>query len=310
MSPRTAARLGRILAMLPWVIANPGSPVDEVCGRFGYTRSQLIDDLNLVMVCGLPGYGPGDLMWAEVEDDSVVVDAADYFAATPRLSPGEALTLLAAGLALLSSGQAPPALSSAVEKLSKVVLPGGADSVSIDLAGEPELVSLLRGAAGRHHVVAITYTALASDETTERLVEPWAVFSSLGNWYLSGFCRRAEAQRIFRVDRVRAAAETDQLFDPPSNVAPPTVGYTPSEDDVRAVIKLAEPARWVADYYPLEVVEDTENALVVRFSASDPSVIGRLLVRLGPHAELIEGEDVARSTAELRRSILARYRDA
>jgi proteasome accessory factor C len=88
------------------------------------------------------------------------------------------------------------------------------------------------------------------------------------------------------------------------------VGYTPSEDDVRAVIKLGDQARWVADYYPVEVLEDVPDGLVVRFSASDPSVIGRLLVRLGPHAELIEGEAVAHSTAELRRTILARYADA
>ena len=37
-SARTAGRLTRILAMLPWVIANQGASVDEVCQRFGYTR--------------------------------------------------------------------------------------------------------------------------------------------------------------------------------------------------------------------------------------------------------------------------------
>ena len=30
-SPRTAQRLTRILAMLPWVIAHPGATVAEVC---------------------------------------------------------------------------------------------------------------------------------------------------------------------------------------------------------------------------------------------------------------------------------------
>ena len=34
--------------MLPWVIANQGATVDEVCERFGYTRSGLVKDLNLV----------------------------------------------------------------------------------------------------------------------------------------------------------------------------------------------------------------------------------------------------------------------
>ena len=88
--------------MLPWVIANPGATVDEVCERFGYTRSQLMADLDLVFVCGLPGYGPGDLMVAYVDEDEVVVEMADYFAAPLRLTPPEALSLLASGMALVS----------------------------------------------------------------------------------------------------------------------------------------------------------------------------------------------------------------
>ena len=109
-SPRTAQRLTRILSMLPWVIANPGATADEVCERFGYTRPELVEDLNLVFVCGLPGYGPGDLMDAYLDEDEVVVDMADYFSRPLRLNAAEGLTLLAAGMALVSSGQASDAL--------------------------------------------------------------------------------------------------------------------------------------------------------------------------------------------------------
>lgn len=56
-SPKTTGRINRLLAMLPWVIANPGCSVDEVCERFDYTQADLIKDLNTVFVCGLPGYG-------------------------------------------------------------------------------------------------------------------------------------------------------------------------------------------------------------------------------------------------------------
>ena len=101
-SPRTAQRLARILAMLPWVIAHPGAEVTAVCERFGYTRAELVADLNLVFVCGLPGYGPGELMDAFVDEDEVVVDAADYFSRPVRLTAAEALMLLAAGMAVLS----------------------------------------------------------------------------------------------------------------------------------------------------------------------------------------------------------------
>ena len=120
-STKTAMRLTRILSMLPFVIAHPGVSVDEVSERFGYTRKELIDDLNLVFLCGLPGYGPGELIDASVEEDEVWVDMADYFSRPLRLTPPEALVLLASGMALISAGQGPPALQAAVQKLSEVV---------------------------------------------------------------------------------------------------------------------------------------------------------------------------------------------
>ena len=100
---KTARRLTRILSMVPWVIANQGAAVEEVCRRFGYTERELLEDLNLVFVCGLPGYGPGDLMVAYVENDEVIVDMAEYFSRPLRLTPAEALGLLASGSALVST---------------------------------------------------------------------------------------------------------------------------------------------------------------------------------------------------------------
>jgi proteasome accessory factor C len=308
-SPKTAKRLNRLLAMLPWVIANPGSTVDEVCERFGYTSSELAADLNLVFVCGLPGYGPGDLMVAYIDQDEVVVELADYFASPIRLTPPEALSLLAAGMALLSTGQAPAALTGAVDKLQKAILGGDDENLVVDLA-EPPLVAELRTAARTATVVEIVYTALASGKTTTRAVEPWIVFATMGNWYLRAYCRSAGAERVFRVDRIQTLDTNDEHFERPLEKASTEIGYVPNEEDVRAVIRLRPPARWVAAYYPVEVVADTTAGLDVRFSASDASVIARLLIRLGVSAELIEGEEVAARAAELRRAILGRYRVA
>ncbi len=307
-STRTAGRLTRILSMLPWVIANPGATAAEVCDRFGYSsRAELVADLNLVFVCGLPGYGPGELMEAYVDEDEVVVDMADYFARSPRLAPAEALALLASGMALLSSGQGSDALRSGVEKLQAALVPDAGDALVVDLAEEPELVATLRKAAAEGRVVRITYTSLSKDETTERDVEPWTVFSTLGNWYLSAYCRLAGAERVFRLDRIRRAVPGDEAFPPPSNPPPPEVRYTPSEDDVRATIRLEPRAIWVADYYPVEVVAEEGGVTTVRFSASDPLVAARLLLRLGPDAELVDGEETAAALADLRGRILARY---
>jgi proteasome accessory factor C len=305
-SPKTAHRLTRILSMLPWVIVNPGATVHEVCDRFGYTPRELAADLDLVFVCGLPGYGPGDLMVAYIDEDEVVVEMADYFSAPLRLSPPEALSLLASGMALLSAGEASEALQRAVDKLQAVVLPDAPEALVVDLS-EPDLVAELKGAAARGEVMHISHMSMASGVVTERDIEPWSVFSTLGNWYVSAYCRSAGGERVFRIDRIRAAAPTGETFRTGGHAPPPVVAYSPGEDDARAVIRLEGPARWVADYYPVEVLEDTGTTLTVRFSAADPLVTARLLLRLGDAAELLEGDEVAAAHHRLRARILARY---
>lgn len=307
-SRRTARRLQRILGMLPWVIAHPGVTVDEVCERFDYTRAELLADLDLVFVCGLPGYGPGDLMVAYIDDDEVVVEMADYFSSPVRLTAPEALGLMASGLALISTGQAPEALERAVDKLMAAVAPDGAEALVVDLS-EPEFVGELRSAAADGRVVHIVYTAIAGDATTERDIEAWSVFSTMGNWYVAGYCRLAEDERVFRVDRIRAVDVTGERFMPPAEPPPPVVAYTPTPDDITAVIRLGPRARWVVDYYPVDIVEDggEDGTVLVRFATGDAGVAARLLLRLGGDAELVEGPEVGAAVDDLRRRIRARY---
>jgi proteasome accessory factor C len=306
---RTAQRLNRLLAALPWIIANPGASVDEVVERFGYDRAQLAKDLATVFVSGLPGYGPGDLMVAYIDEDEVVVEMADYFAAPLRLTPVEALGLLAAGYALQSAGQGSPALEGALEKLQRALIPDASDAVSVELP-EPPLVSELRAASQEGSVVHIVHASVATGEVTDRDIEPWAVFSTLGNWYASAWCRLAGAERVFRVDRIRSAVLTGESFEPRTDAPPPEIRYTPDEDDVRVVIRLAPEARWVAEHYPVEIVGQSDGDTMIQMSVSDPLVAARLLLRLGDAAELVDGPEAAAALQDLRHRILTRYRRA
>lgn len=295
--------------MVPWVIAHPGAPVNEVCTRFGYDRDDLVRDLNLVFVCGLPGYGPGDLMEAYLDDDEVVIDMADYFARPVNLTAVEALMMLAGGMAILSSGTADAALESAVGKLARVLLPEEG-IVDIDLGGEPGSVGLLRGAAAAGDVVHIEYVSIATGETTQRDIEPWRVFAALGNWYVTAYCRLAGGERIFRVDRIRSATSTGATFDPPREPPPAGVRYTAGVDDTVVRIALDRSAGWVTDYYPVREVSGEASGSVVEFSASDPAVVARLLLRLGGSARLLDGGDapqVRASIENLRSRVLSRY---
>ena len=98
------------------------------------------------------------------------------------------------------------------------------------------------------------------------------------------------------------------MFEPPAvPPAPTNVDYTPSADAIYARLALRSAARWVAEYYPVEILEDTGDELVIRFAMSDARVCARLLLRLGDQARLIEGPEVREETERLREAILARY---
>ena len=56
-------QVARLLAMVPYLQAHPGIGVAEVAADFGITRRQLLADLNVLWMCGLPGGLPDEIGW-------------------------------------------------------------------------------------------------------------------------------------------------------------------------------------------------------------------------------------------------------
>lgn len=307
-SDRTVRRLGRILAVLPYVIENPGVDIDELAERFDYvTKDDVIKDLHLVFVTGLPGYGPGDLIDVDIFDDEVYVDAADYFSRPVRLTAPEGLGLLAAGMTLIESDQAPAALRSAVDKLLTVIGAGAGESVAFDVP-TPVHVPVLRAAIEQQRLVRIAYVGIASNRRTERLVEGWSVSFALGNWYLTGHCRLAEDERVFRIDRIVELDVLDEHYDVPAHDPTQPIGYQPSESDAHVSFTIEPDARWVAEYYPVDAEELGEGRMRITMSVADPLVAARLLLALGSGTSDIDGDEVLLAITDLRDRILTRYR--
>lgn len=306
-SERTVSRISRILALIPYVLGSETVDVDEIVERFGYTREQLSRDLNTIFVCGLPGYGPGDLMEAFIDEDEVVIDSAEFFAKAPRLTPAEALGLLAAGMTVIGSGEASPELESAVRKLTRALVPDADTSLSVAVVDESKTLGVLREAAASHRVVRMTYLSVGKEELTERDVEPWTVFATLGRWYVLGHCRLVDGERTFRIDRIKELEALDERFEPPEETPEPGVGYSPSDDDVSCVLDLEPAARWVLEYYPVEVIRESKGRTRIRFHSPDTGVPARLLLRLGTEGRLVEGVEVENRVRIMGRQILAKY---
>lgn len=311
MAEPLEVRFRRLLTLVPYVVRRPGVSVREVCQRFGIPKSQLVADLNLLFVCGLPGYGPGDLIEAFIDGDRVCIRLADYFARPLRLTAAEGLLLYAGAQALAAAGVGDDALTRAVARLEEALGPDVLSRVSVELEGAGELATIREGLLS-HRRLHLVYYAHSRDETTERDVDPWALFLSSGRWYLVGWCHRVEDERIFRLDRVRSATLLGTPADVPDDVdlSKYETLYVQGSRDTDVVLDLGpQVADWMTESYPLLSREPLEDGWVrVRLSAGGTAWLEKLLLRLGRQARVVSPPDLAERTRELACRLAARYR--
>ncbi len=309
--PSAEDRLGRLLAIVPWVAAHDGPEVAEVCRRFEVEETELLDDLGLLFLCGVHPFTPDVLIDVDVDEGRVWIRMADYFRRPLRLNPQEGLALVSAGSALLGMPGADPdgPLATALAKLEDVLGIGADDGLDIELARvTPAVLGTVRQAVDAHRKVELDYYSFGRDGHSIRVVQPWRVFNASGQWYLSGWCERADGERLFRVDRVSRAEILAATFDPPAGASPgPAALYHPGPDDPLVVLDLDPPAHWVAETYPNEGVQLVAPTVIrVTLRSSQRAWLERLLLRAGPHARVLEGDSGLAPAAAAR--LLARYR--
>jgi len=301
-------RLQRLLALIPWVASRDGPRVDDVCARFGCTQPELIADLDLLFLCGLHPYTPDMLIDVDIADGRVWIRYAEYFARPLRLTPAEGLALLAAGRTVLatSGGDDGGPLDRGLAKLAGAMGVDDGEVVAIELGPVAEdLLRTLRSAVDESRQVEIDYYSFGRDERARRVIDPYAVFSAGGQWYVSAWCHRVDDERLFRIDRVATATPLGSTFDRPA--APPELtAYRPDATDPRVTLELDPSARWVAEQYPVEKVTEVDGGrLRVTLVASQPAWLERLLLRLGPRATVVDGESGIAALAA--RRLLLRY---
>ncbi len=59
-------QLPRLLSLVPYLLTRPGARLSDVAKTFGVSQEQLSRDLELIYMCGLPGYFPGDLIEVDI----------------------------------------------------------------------------------------------------------------------------------------------------------------------------------------------------------------------------------------------------
>jgi proteasome accessory factor C len=181
--------------------------------------------------------------------------------------------------------------------------------VAIDLS-RPSSTDDLAEAVATNAEVTISYYSPARDEVSDRVIVPRHVFADLGNWYLVADDDKSGERRTFRIDRIEGLTPTGRTV-PTDDIVTAPRGFFVDADVPRAVLRLAPAARWVLEQYPTDEVtelSDPPGGVDVRLPVTSERWLARLLIRLGPNAEVVEPADAAMAAQRLAASMLANYR--
>jgi proteasome accessory factor C len=303
MSGGSREQVTRLLALAPYLQTRGEVPLKQVAADFGVSPTQMLKDLRVLYMCGLPGCGPGDLIDINVEaleddpDGIVRVDNAEFLARPLRLGSNEASALIVALHALLDASPAGSreVVERTLAKLEDAAAAGSTPLVDVHLPRTGPSVdgtwNALAGAIESNHQVRLDYYVPTRDETTQRVVDPIAVVRSQGRSYLDAWCHLAEDRRLFRLDRITGL----EVLDSPRvahDLEPRDLSeglFEPDPDDLRARVLLSPEMRWFAEYYPvLSSSEAPDGALEVTLAVSDERWLLRLALRFGHGLTVLE----------------------
>ncbi len=299
-------RLRRLLVILPWIMERGEVTVAEVAERFAMSEAAVIGDLERAAMCGVPPFGPDDLIDLFVDDGVVYAGPPRFFTRPLRLTAPEGFALLAAGRAALQLPGADPSgpLARALDKGAGVL---GAAGVEVDLT-PPSFADAIGAAVADHARLRVEYFSPAHEAASERIIDPLAVFTDRGYWYVIADDHRSGEQRTFRIDRFSSVQREGSTFHGRDVVPPTASGWFAEEDLPRATLHLAPTARFVAERYPVDsTTELADGTLEVVLPVTSEAALARLLVRAGAGATVVnppQWRDLAARTA---RRVLARY---
>jgi proteasome accessory factor C len=322
-SGTSADRLQRLLALVPYVISRKVVGLAETAAAFGVSERELTDDLNMLWCVELrtpDPYCPIDLSY---EGGEIVISQAEPVDRPLRLGVDEASALLVALRMLGEVGQVAQvselaegsALSRTIAKLEaaagEAAMPSAQVAVEVDQNAEHSVLARVREALATRRRVHLSYYVPGRDEATERDVDPMRLLVVEGRTYLEGWCRRAEAVRIFRLDRVLRIDVLEVAAEVPQQAEPVDVDqglFRPSPGDMRVVLELTPRGRWVAEYYPCEdVTELGDGRLRVTLRTPDGSWARRLALGLGEDGRVLEPAALAAAVQADASAALAQY---
>jgi proteasome accessory factor C len=210
MAENAALRALRLLDLVPYIVRNPGITVKELAERFEVSRDELIKDLNLLFMCGLPGYTPLELIDLSFEDGTVEVRDPQNLSLPRNFTESEALALRISLAALEEqtpkSHPSYPVIQSLRHKLANSFV-SEIPEAAIDFVADREaiVIDAINKALDQEMDLQIEYLNSVRDSVTVREITPLSLSISKNQTLLLSYCHTAQGDRSFNARFIQSA---------------------------------------------------------------------------------------------------------
>lgn len=209
MVDNAISRVARAMDLIPYVSENPGIKIEDLAAKFGVTEKQILKDLELIFLCGLPGYTPYELIDLTFEDGLVTIIDPQLFDKPRKFSETEGVIIIL-GLSLLRSSVVDENQRQSIDRLIENLSAKFQVSLSTSIAEleKPPLYAEILRSIAKEVSLTIQYSSISEDIVTQRLIKPSRVSIKNGLFYLHAIDLEIDSDRVFRIDQIRSAVET------------------------------------------------------------------------------------------------------
>lgn len=205
MVDNAISRVARAMDVIPYVLENPGIKIETLATKFGVDQKQIIKELELIFLCGLPGYTPYELIDLTFEDGFVTIIDPQLFDKPRKFTETEGV-IINLGLVLLKNSISDTnqiqVIDHLIQKLTakfKVT-----SSAVIEKLSKPDFYDEITKSINQNDGICIDYASISEDSLYQRLIKPLRVSIRNGFYYLYATDLEKDVDRVYRMDQIRS----------------------------------------------------------------------------------------------------------
>jgi len=205
MVDNAISRVARAMDVIPYVLENPGIKIETLATKFGVDQKQIIKELELIFLCGLPGYTPYELIDLTFEDGFVTIIDPQLFDKPRKFTETEGV-IINLGLVLLKNSISDTnqiqVIDHLIQKLTakfKVT-----SSAVIEKLSKPDFYDEITKSINQNDSICIDYASISEDSLYQRLIKPLRVSIRNGFYYLYATDLEKDVDRVYRMDQIRS----------------------------------------------------------------------------------------------------------